>query len=133
MQFGAHGHRVIRINSAVPFFDVLNYAVLVDYDVRTLSPLVRLILLVITLQNPVSSQHFLVHVAQEGEFHADLFGERGVCCGRIDAYSKNFRIRGINFSRSDSRLDRLELFRSTTGKSQDVDSKKDVLLAAVVA
>jgi len=133
VQFSAHGQGIIRIDGAVAFFDVLNDAVLVNHDVGALRPFIGLVLLVIAFENAVGRQHFLVHVAQEREFDTDLFGESGVGCGGIDAYSENFCIGGINLARSDSRLDRLELFGSTTGKGQDVNGEKDIFLAAIVA
>ncbi len=95
--------------------------------------MVGLVLLIVAFEDSIGRQHFLVHVAEEGKLHADLLGERGVGGGRIDANSENFCIRGINLSSSDSRLDRLELLGSTTGKGENVNGEEDVLLAAVVA
>ena len=92
MQFGTHGQGVVRIDGAVAFLDVLNQTIFVDDDIGALRPFVGLILLVVSLEDSVGGEHFLIHVAQEGKFDADLFGEGGIGCGRIDANSKNFGI-----------------------------------------
>jgi len=64
--------------------------------------------------------------------NANLFSEGGVGCGRIYAHSEHLSVRCINLSRSDSRLDRLELFGSTTGKGKDVNGKEYILLSAII-
>jgi hypothetical protein len=81
MQFGADRQRIIRIDGAIAFFDMLNHTVLVDYNIGALSPLISLILLIIAFENAIGCQHLLVHVAQQGEFNADLFRKRGVGSG----------------------------------------------------
>jgi hypothetical protein len=50
-----------------------------------------------------------------------LLGEGGVGCGRIHADAEYFRIRGVDFSCVDSRLDRLELLGSTTCEGENVN------------
>ena len=55
MQLGAHGHRVIGIDRAVAFLDVLDDSVFVDDDVRALCPFIGLVLLIIALQNSIGS------------------------------------------------------------------------------
>src|SRR6266849_6643104 len=57
----------------------------------------------------------------------------GIGGAAVNAHAKNFRVRRVDLSRGDSSLDRLKLFRSTTGKGQDVNGKKDIFLAAEVA
>ena len=84
-------------------------------------------------EDAVGLEHLAVHVAEEGKFNTDLFGERGVGGGTIQTNSENFRIRGVNLTGGDSSLDRLKLLRSTAGEGQDVGGEKDVLLAAIVA
>jgi hypothetical protein len=40
----------------------------------------------------------VVHVAEQRELDADLFGEGGIGGGTVDADAEDFRIRGINLS-----------------------------------
>ena len=133
MQVGADRERVIGIDGRVAFFDVLDDAVLVDDDVGALSPLIGLGLNVVALEDAVFLEHLLVHVAQKRKFDVDLLGESGVGCGGIHTDAKDFGIGGVDFSCIDSRLDRLELFGSTTGKGENVDGEEYVLLALKVA
>ncbi len=133
MQGGAHGEGGVGIDGAVALFDKLDDALLVDDDVGAQSPLIGLILFVIALEDAVGLEHLAVHVAEEREGDADLFGERGVGRGTIHTNSENFGFRGVNLTGGDSSLDRLKLLRSTPGEGQDVDGEKDVLLAAIVA
>jgi hypothetical protein len=121
VQCGAHGQGGVGIDGAVTGIDQLDDALLVDDDVGAQSPLVGFLLDVVALEDAVSLEHLAVHVAEEREGDADLLGESGVGSGTIERDSKNFRIRGIDFTGGDSSLDRLKLFRSTTGESQDVD------------
>jgi hypothetical protein len=133
VQGGAHGEGGVGIDGAVAFIDQLDDALLVDDDVGAESPFVGFVLDVVALEDAVGLEHFAIHIAEEREGDADLFGKSGVGSGTIERDSKNFRIRGVDFTGGDSSLDRLKLFRSTTSESQDVDGEKDVLLAAVVA
>jgi len=50
----------------------------------------------------------------------------------IHTYTENRRIICIDLTGSESSLDRLKLFRSTAGKSEDIDGQKNVFLAAKV-
>jgi len=135
VQGGTHGQGGVGIDGAIAFFDKLDDALLVDYDVGAQSPLVAFVIFprVVGLENAVGFEHLAIHVAEEGEGDADLLGEGGVGSGTIYTDSEDFRIRGVNLTGGDSSLDRLKLFRSTTGEGQDVDGKVDVLLAAEVA
>ena len=137
MQVRANGQGVIGIDGAVAFLDVLNDAVLVDDDVGALGPFVGfvrgILLRVVGFQDPVFLEHFLVHVAEEGKLDANLLGEGRVGRGRINADAENFRVVQVDLAGVDSRLDRLELLRSTTGKGKHVDGKEYVLLAVKVA
>ena len=63
MQFSAHGQRIVWIDGAIAFFDMLNHTVFVDHNIGALSPLIGLILFVVAFENAVGRQHFLVHVA----------------------------------------------------------------------
>jgi hypothetical protein len=63
MQFSAHGQRIVWVDGAIAFFDMLNHTVLVDHNIGALRPLIGLILFVIAFENAVGRQHFLVHVA----------------------------------------------------------------------
>src|SRR6202034_1562474 len=78
-------------------------------------------------------QHLLVHIAEQRELDIDLLREGGVRCRTIHAYAENFGVGGVDVSCVYSRLDRLELLGSTTGKSKDIDGQEDVLLPFVVA
>jgi len=133
VQSGAHGQGSVGIDGTITFLDKLNDALLIDDDVCAQSPFIGFILHVVALEDAVGLEHLAVHVAEEGKFNTDLFGERGVGGGTIQTNSENFRIRGVNLTGGDSSLDRLKLLRSTAGEGQDVGGEKDVLLAAIVA
>lgn len=135
VQGGAHGQSGVGIDGAVAFFDKLDDALLVDDDVGAQSPLVAFVIFcrVVGFEDAVGLEHLTVHVAEEGEGDADLLGEGGVGSGAIHTDAEDFCVRGVDLTGGDSSLDRLKLFRSTTGEGQDVDSKENVLLAAEVA
>lgn len=133
MQVGADRQSVVGIDGGVAFFDVLHDAVFVDDDVGAHSPLVSVTLHVMSLEDAVGGQHLFVHVTEQRKLDVDLLGESGVGCGGIHADAKNFGIGGVDFSCVDSRLDRLELFGSTSGEGENVDGEEDIFLAFVVA
>ena len=133
MQVSAHGESGVGVDGGVAFFDVLDDAVFVDDDVGALCPFEGLILHVVAFEDAVDRQHLFVHVAEQGKFDVDLLRESGVGCGRIHADAEDFRIRGVDFSCVDSRLDRLELFGSTTGESEHVNGEQNIFLAAKIA
>src|SRR4029077_2527623 len=133
VQGGAHGQGGIGVDGAVALFDKLDDSLLVDNDVGAQGPLEGLVVDVIPLQDAVGFEHLFVHVAEERELDASLFGERGVGRRTIQANSKDFGISGVNLTGGDSSLDRLKLLRSTAGESENVDGEKDVFLAAVIA
>ena len=133
VQVGTDGESVVGIHGGVAFFDVLDDAVFVDDDVGALRPFEGLILHVVAFEDTVGRQHLFVHVAEQWKFDVDLLRESGVGCGRIHADAEDFRIRGVDFSCVDSRLDRLELFGSTTGESQHVNGEQNIFLAAKIA
>ena len=133
VQVGADGHSRVGIDGAVAFFDVLDDAVFVDDDVGALRPVVGFVLDVIALEDAIGGEHLFVHVAEEGKLNVDLLGERGVGGGTIHAYTEDFRVGGVDLACGESSLDRLKLFRSTTGEGEDVDGEEYVFLAAVIA
>jgi len=133
VQIEADGDGGVWINRAAATFDVLDDAVPVDDDVGAKSPLVALTLDIIVFEDAVGSEHLVVHVAEEGKLDTELFGEGLVGCGTIHAHTENHRIVRINLAGIQSRLDRLELLRSTIGEGEDVDGEEDVFLSAKVA
>jgi len=133
VEVGADGDRVVGIDGAVAFLDVADDAVLVDDDVGAHGPLVAFALDIVVLEDAVRSEHLVVHVAQERKLDGDLLGEGGIRGGTIHAYTENFRITRVDLARIYSRLDRLELFRSTTGEGEDVNGQEDISLAAKIA
>jgi len=133
MQVEAHRHGGVGIDGAIAAFDMANDAVLIDDNVRAESPLVALALHIVGLQDSVAREHLAVHIAEEGEFDADLFRESRVRSGTIHAYAENFRVVRVQLAGVDSRLDRLELLRSTTGEGQDVDREENIFLSAEIA
>jgi hypothetical protein len=133
VQVGTDRYGSVGIDGAVAFFDVADDAILIDDDVGALRPLVGFLLDVISLQDAVGGEHLVVHVAEKREINADLLGEGGIGSRTVHANAENFRIRSVDLTRGDSSLDRLKLFRSTAGESQDVDGQENVLLAAEVA
>src|ERR1051325_2042622 len=88
---------------------------------------------VVTFEDAIGSEHLFVHVAKHGKFDVVLFGKSGIGRRRIHADAENFGIGSINFTCVDSRLDRLELFGSTTCEGKDIYREKDVFLAAKIA
>ena len=132
VQVGANVHRVVRVDGALVEFDVLNNSFFVDNDVRALRPLVVLVLDVVPFQDAVVLKHFLVHVAEEGKFDVNLLCECRICCWGIHTDAKNCRIVRIDFTGSESSLDRLKLFCSTTRKSENIYSEEYILFAAEV-
>jgi len=116
VQVGAHRKRIVGIDGGIAFFDVLDDAVLVYDDVGAHSPFVGLALHVVTFEDAVRRKHLFVHIAQQGKLDIALLGEGGVGCGGIHADAKNFSVGSVDLSCVDSRLDRLELLRSTTGE-----------------
>ena len=132
VQVGADVQRVVGVNSALVKFDMLDDSVLVDDDIRPLRPLVCVALNVVPFEDAVGDEHFLVHVAQEGKLHINLLGESCVCCGGIHTDAENCGFIWIDLTGSESSLDRLKLFRSTTSKGENVHGEKDILLAAEV-
>jgi hypothetical protein len=133
VQIRAHGHRRVRIDGTIPFLDVLDHAIFVDDDIGPLRPLIGFVLDVVAFEDAVFLQHLLVHIAQQGELDVDLLREGGVRGGTIHAHAKNFGVGGVDLTCGYSRLDRLELFGSTTGEGKNVNREQHVLLTAVVA
>jgi hypothetical protein len=133
VQVGADREGVVGIDGGVAFLDVLHDAVFVYDDVGALRPLVGLAFHVVAFEDAVGGEHLFVHVAEQRELDIDLLGEGGIGCGRIQADAKNFRIRGVDFSCVDSRLDRLELLGSTAGEGKYVHGQEDIFLAVKVA
>ena len=133
MQIGADREGVVGIDCGVAFFDVLDDAVFVDDDVGALRPLVGFRLHVVSLEDAIGAEHLFIHVAEQRKLDIDLLGEGGVGCGGIHADAENFRIRGVDFAAVDSRLDRLELFGSTTCEGEHIDGEKDIFLATKIA
>ena len=117
VQIGADRQGVVGIDCGVALFDVLDDAVFVDDDVGALRPLVGFGLHVVSLEDAVGAEHLFIHVAEQRKLDIDLLGERGVGCWTIHAHAKNFRVGGVDLTCAYSRLDRLELFGSTTGES----------------
>jgi hypothetical protein len=116
VQVGAHRERIVGIDGGIAFFDVLDHAVLVYDDVGAHSPFVGFVLHVVTFEDAVRRKHLFVHIAQQRKLDIALLGEGGVGCGGIHADAENFSVGSVDPSCVDSRLDRLELLRSTTGE-----------------
>jgi hypothetical protein len=132
VQVGANRQGVIGVDGAVVKFNVLDNAVFIYDDIGAPRPIVGFALFVVSLEDAVVLEHFLVHVAEERKLDVDLLGESGVCCGGIHTYTENSRIVRIDLTGSESSLDRLKLLRSTTGEGEDVNGEEDILFAAEV-
>ena len=132
MQVGAHRNGGVWVDGTIAAFDVADDAVFVDDDIGAQGPLVCVALLFIGFEDAVGSEHFLVHVAEEGKLDADLLGESGVRRGTVHAHTENCRVVCIDLAGIESRLDRLELLGSTTGESQDVDSQENIFLTVKI-
>ncbi len=98
MEVGADRYGGVGVDGAVAFFDVADDAFFIDDDVSALGPLVGLVLHVIALQDAVGREHLVVHVAEEREVDADLFGEGGVGCGTVHANAENCCIRSVDLA-----------------------------------
>ena len=132
VQVSADGNGGVGVDGGVATFDVTDDAVFVYDDVGAQGPLERVTLFLVGLEDAVGREHLLVHVAEQGKLDADLLGESGVCRGTVHAHAENRRVIRIDLAGIESRLDRLELLGSTTGKSQDVDSQEDIFLAVKI-
>ena len=123
--------RVVWINGAGVEFDVLNFSVFVNDEGCAARPLVFVSAHRVFLQNPVSGEDLVIHVAQEREGDADLLGEGRVGGRAVDADSKNFRVACLELGQIS--LIGLEFLRSTAGEGEDVEGEDYGLLAPVVA
>ena len=113
------------IDRHVPFIDVLNDPVLIDYKGSTIPKALRLI------KNAVIPHDSSFEIAQQGKRDADVLREAFV--GGNTVYTDAENLRFHSFELGDISLIRLQLFCSTTGKSQNVKSKHYVLLAFEIA
>jgi hypothetical protein len=113
------------INRYIPFIDVLNDPILIDYKRSTIPKALRLI------ENAVVPYHSSFEIAQQGKRNADVLREAFVGGNAIYTDAENLRFHSFEFG--DISLIRLQLFRSTTGKSQNIKSKHYVLLAFEIA
>ncbi len=82
------------------------------------------------IEDAVSSHHLSLDVAEQGECHSYVFGESLVGGIAVHANADNLCIALLKFG--DISLIRLQLFRSTAGEGQHIESERDVLLAAKV-
>jgi len=131
VQFEADVDGVVGIHSAVVEFDVLNLSVFVHHESGAPRPLVVVSAHGILFQNAVGSEDFVVHVAEEWERDADLLRECSVGGGTVDADAENFGV--VCFELGQISLIGLQLFRSTTRESQDVEGENYCLLSTIVA
>jgi hypothetical protein len=119
--FGSGG----GIDRYVPFIDVLNDPVLIDYKGSTIPKALRLI------KNAVIPHDCSFEIAQQGKRDTDVLREAFVGGNTIYTDAEDLRVHSFEFG--DISLIRLQLFRSTTGKGQNVKSKHYVLLAFEIA
>jgi hypothetical protein len=125
--------RGVGIHRAVARLDVPNNPVLINHDIRAQGHLGAVIAIPVRFQDSVRSEHFVVHIAQKRELHINLLGKNCVRWRAIDAYTEYCCVIQVDLTAIDSRLDRLELFRSTTGERQNVHREKNVFLPLKVA
>ncbi len=128
---GANGDGAVGIDGAIPLFDVLDLAFLVDDDRGAFGPIILVAFDVVGPENAVGFQHLAVHIAQEGERHADLLGEGGVGSRAVNADSEDCRVTGFELGLIS--LIGLKFFRSTAGEGQNIKSEDDVLFSPVIA
>ena len=119
--FGSGG----GIDRYVPFIDVLNDTVLIDYKRSTIPKALRFI------ENAVVPDYRSFEIAQQGKRDADVLREAFVGGNTIYTDAENLRFHSLEFG--DISLIRLQLLRSTTCKGQNVKSKHYVLLAFEIA
>ncbi len=113
------------IDGFVAFLDVLNDSVFVDYERRA-----------ITIASIFVEDAVLVHdrsfeIAEQRKGDPNLFCELAIGINAVNADAENLCVGSFEFG--DISLIRLQFFRSTTGKSQDVKSKHHILLAFEIA
>ena len=119
--FGSGG----GIDRYVPFIDVLNDTVLIDYKGSTIPKALRFI------ENAVVPDYRSFEIAQQGKRDADVLREALVGGNTIYTDAENLRFHSLEFG--DISLIRLQLLRSTTCKGQNVKSQHYVLLAFEIA
>jgi hypothetical protein len=115
MQLGADVDRIRRINRAVAFLDVLDFALLVDDEGGAIGKLK------LVIQNAVFLGNLTRHIAEERKCDSDLFGECCVGGESVDADSKYCGVLEVDLAGIDTRLVCLQFFRSTAGKGKHVE------------
>ncbi|MGD0697496.1 MAG: hypothetical protein ABSB82_21965 [Terriglobia bacterium] len=121
----ARGAGTARINRLVAFLDVLNNSVFVDHERGAIGkPL-------FVIQDAIVFGDCSLKVTQQGECQAILLGENFVGRWTVYTHAKNLRTGFLEMG--DISLIRLELLRSTSGKSEDVKRQHQILLPQIIA
>lgn len=92
MEFQAHVDGIVGVDRAGVEFDVLNFSFLVDHERCTARPLVLIAIHGVLLENSIRGEDFAVHIAEEREGNANLFGKSGVGGRAVDANAENLRV-----------------------------------------
>ncbi len=104
---------------------MLNYPVLIDHKRGAITEALRFV------ENSIILHHCSFEIAEERECYSNVLREAFVGGNAIYTDAENLRVGSFEFG--DISLIRLQLFRSTAGKGQDVEGKHYVLLAFEIA
>jgi hypothetical protein len=115
-----------RVDGRCVEIDVLNHAIFANHKRRAPRKFHFVCSQGERLHDPVLLQNGAVHIAQQRKSDADLLCESRISWGAVNANAENYRI--TCFDLSQIRLIGLELLRSTTCESENVEGEDDVLL-----
>jgi hypothetical protein len=113
------------INRYISFIDVLNDPILVYYKCSTIAEALFFV------EDSVIFHHGSFEIAEQWKCDADVLRKAAVGGNAVDADSKNLSICSFEFG--DISLIRLQLLRSTTGKSEYIEGKYYIFLSFEIA
>jgi hypothetical protein len=116
--------RARRVNSRSTLLDVADDSLFVYDEGGAAADEARLV------EDAIGLDHLALDVAEQRECHSDVFLEPLVGSKTVNADTYDLSIRLLEFGYIS--LIRLQLFRSTSGEGEHIESKRDVLLAAEV-
>jgi hypothetical protein len=125
LQQAASGVGTAGVDGRGVFLDMLDHAFLVHYEGGAIRKPAFFI------ENAIIGGDGPLEITEHGEGHADLLGKLPVGGLAVDADAQNLGIGLFEFG--DISLIRLELFRSATRESQNIERQDNVLLALKIA
>jgi hypothetical protein len=130
---GAQGECSVGVDGVIALVDKADDALLIDDNIGAKSPLVVFVFDAVRLQDAVSGEHLVVHVAEQREVKAVLLCEGGIGRRTIQADAEDLGIRSGDPTGVDADLDGAHLFGTAFGEGENINGEEDILLAAVVA